>query len=176
MNEYLNGFKNYSDFRGRARRSEFWVFCCIHSLVFVVAILGILAYVYMGYGSFGMAWEKYVNDPIIKVMLGCVVLYTLISAVPLVSLMIRRLHDSGFTGWFYVTRFIPLMCLIVNQLVSVKGFDTSIWPYYLSILIGDILLMYFWIKDSQPGDNYWGANPKGVRPDEKTALRFRFDA
>lgn len=176
MNEYFNVFKNFSDLRGRTRRSEFWTFCCIHSLVFVAAVLGVMGYIYMEYGSFNMVWEKYIDDPIIKVMLGCIAFYTLITTVPLISLMIRRFHDSGFTGWLYVIRFVPLVCLIVNQSVSVKGFNTSIWPYYLSILIGDLLLMYFWVKDSQPGDNYWGGNPKGIESDEKTALRFRFDA
>ena len=47
-----------------------------------------------------------------------------------------RLHDIGRTGWWILIGFVPL--------------------------IGSIVLLVFALLDSQPGDNQYGANPKGV--------------
>lgn len=175
MSAYLNGLKNWRDFKGRTRRSEFWVFCLIHTLVFLAALIAILGYVYVEYGSFLSSQFEYFNDPVIIAIMGGVVIYSVATALPLLALMVRRLHDAGFTGWFYCVRFIPLICLIINQAASIQGFDKSILPYYLSIFVGDLLLMYFWVKDSQPGHNYWGENPKGVESDEIAMIGFGFD-
>jgi len=48
------------------------------------------------------------------------------------------LHDTGRTGWWLLVAFLPLVGLIV--------------------------LLVFYCMDSQPGDNQYGPNPKGVAP------------
>lgn len=68
--------------------------------------------------------------------IGSNVLGTLVwLAVILPSLAVgtRRLHDVGRTGWW--------------QLLGLTG-------------IGLIVLIVFWVGDSQPGDNKYGPNPK----------------
>ena len=62
--------------------------------------------------------------------------YTLAVIVPSIAVSIRRLHDIGRTGWWILIGFVPL--------------------------IGSIVLLVFALLDSQPGDNQYGANPKGV--------------
>ena len=66
-------------------------------------------------------------------------LFSIGTLIPSVALAIRRLHDIGKSGWWILLGVIP----IVN-------------------IIGIFVLLYFFIKDSQPGDNLYGPNPKGV--------------
>ena len=61
-------------------------------------------------------------------------LYTLIVILPGISVGMRRLHDIGKSGWWLLLLFI--------------------------ILIGLPILIYFFIQDSQHGENVYGENPK----------------
>ena len=63
------------------------------------------------------------------------VLYALATIVPGLAVAVRRLHDIGKSGWWYFIGIIPL--------------------------IGSIWLIVLFCTDSEPGDNKWGANPKG---------------
>ena len=64
-------------------------------------------------------------------------IYTLAFLLPSIAVAIRRLHDTGRTGWWLLLAFIPI--------------------------IGAIVLIVFYCLDSQPGDNEYGPNPKGVQ-------------
>jgi uncharacterized membrane protein YhaH (DUF805 family) len=63
-------------------------------------------------------------------------LYALAFLLPSIAVAVRRLHDTGRAGWWVLLGFIPI--------------------------IGWIALIYFYVLDSQPGDNRYGPNPKGV--------------
>ncbi|MDP3125664.1 MAG: DUF805 domain-containing protein, partial [Thiobacillus sp.] len=63
-------------------------------------------------------------------------LYSLAILIPSLAVTVRRLHDTGRTGWWLLIGLIPL--------------------------IGAIVLLVFMLLDSQPGDNEYGASPKGV--------------
>jgi uncharacterized membrane protein YhaH (DUF805 family) len=63
-------------------------------------------------------------------------LYSLAILIPSLAVTVRRLHDTNRTGWWLLIGLIPL--------------------------IGAIVLLVFMLLDSQPGDNQYGANPKGV--------------
>lgn len=65
-------------------------------------------------------------------------IYSLAVFLPSLAVAVRRLHDIGRTGWWLLIAFIPLVGLIV--------------------------LLVFYCLDSQPGDNEYGPNPKGVAP------------
>jgi uncharacterized membrane protein YhaH (DUF805 family) len=61
-------------------------------------------------------------------------LYTLAVILPSLSVGVRRLHDIGRSGWWLLIAFVPL--------------------------IGAIVLLLFHVKDSTPGENEYGENPK----------------
>jgi len=65
-------------------------------------------------------------------------LYSLAVLLPSIGVGIRRLHDTGRSGWWLLISLIPL--------------------------IGAIVLLVFTIQDSQPGDNQYNPNPKGALP------------
>jgi uncharacterized membrane protein YhaH (DUF805 family) len=62
-------------------------------------------------------------------------LYILAVIVPSLAVQWRRLHDTGRSGWYWLMGFIPLA--------------------------GPIILLVFYVMDSQPGANQYGPNPKG---------------
>ena len=63
-------------------------------------------------------------------------LYTLAVLLPSLGVMVRRLHDIGKPGLWILIGLIPI--------------------------IGGIILIIFACKDSDPGDNEFGPNPKGA--------------
>ena len=65
-------------------------------------------------------------------------IYALILLIPEFALCVRRLHDTGKSGWYMLIAFIPI--------------------------IGAILLLVAMCTDSTPGHNKYGPNPKGVNP------------
>lgn len=67
-------------------------------------------------------------------LLGSV--YQLGVLLPCLGLTARRLHDIGKSGWWMLIALIPL--------------------------VGPIVLLVFVCLDSQPGENVYGANPKGA--------------
>ena len=54
--------------------------------------------------------------------------------VPALAVLIRRLHDTGKSGWWVLIGFVPF--------------------------VGTIVLFVFSVLDSDAGDNKYGASPK----------------
>lgn len=59
--------------------------------------------------------------------------------LPALGVSVRRLHDVGKSGWWYLIAFVPL--------------------------VGGIYLLYLSCKDSEYGENEYGPNPKGLNGD-----------
>ena len=95
MEWYLKVMKeNFSNFSGRARRKEYWMFILFNMIFGFVAmlldnLLGIADPV-IGYGA----------------IYG---LYTLALIIPGIAVAVRRLHDLGKSGWMLLIAFIPLI-------------------------------------------------------------------
>jgi len=100
--------EKYCCFEGRARRSEYWYFALFNFLIGLV-----------------LGWIP---------ILGWIISLGLF--LPSLSAGVRRLHDTGRSGWWYLIILIPLL--------------------------GGIALLVFCCLDSQPGANKWGNNPKEV--------------
>ncbi len=96
---------NYLNFNGRARRTEFWMFALVHLIV-----LGILSFIGL--------WPF--------------IIYFLLTVIPAVGVGIRRLHDTGRSGWWILLANSPLFFI-----------------YY-----------YFMVLDGDPGGNIYGESPK----------------
>ena len=62
------------------------------------------------------------------------VLTALVHFLPSLAVVVRRLHDVGKSGWMYLVVFIPI--------------------------IGFIWILVLLTRNSQAGDNKYGANPK----------------
>ncbi|MCM1076513.1 MAG: DUF805 domain-containing protein [Bacteroides sp.] len=104
---------NYCNFTGRSSRSEFWWFMLFGIIVScVVSIL--------------FAW----SDTLEYIVNGLVSLFFIL---PSLGLAIRRMHDTGRSGWWILVNLVPL--------------------------VGWIIYLYFAAQDSQPMTNKWGLVP-----------------
>ena len=94
-------FRNYANFSGRARRSEYWWWFAVQILFYVVAAVLIVSVAPPGSpGTFGRT--------IASVGLVVVALFTVLAIIPDIAVTTRRLHDIGRSGWWQLIALIPL--------------------------------------------------------------------
>jgi uncharacterized membrane protein YhaH (DUF805 family) len=119
MKWYLKVLRQYADFSGRARREEYWKFVLYYVIFALVAItLDIL-----------------LHYPILYLF------YILALMIPSIALQVRRLHDTGRSGWWLLIGLIPL--------------------------IGAIVLFVFSVSEGDSGENFYGPDPKSEgEPDQ----------
>ncbi|MGR5275105.1 DUF805 domain-containing protein [Vibrio rotiferianus] len=116
---YYKVILNYTNFNGRARRQEYWYFTLVNVLVnLVMGIIDRVIGSVMQMDNFGFFG----------------VIYALFIMIPSIAVTVRRLHDSGRTGWWALIAFVPA--------------------------IGILVLLYFLIQDSEEGSNQYGVSPK----------------
>lgn len=118
----------YCTFEGRAGRPEYW-FAALGSLIvsFLAILLGVA--IFLGV----MALDETIAAAVgigLCILLGIAIVLTII---PNIAVSVRRLHDAGFSGWFYLLSFIPN--------------------------IGGIILLVFAVLPSSV-PNRWGAGPE----------------
>ena len=92
--------------------------------------------------------------------IGALVLF-----LPFIAVTVRRLHDTGRSGWWYgASLLLSIPVTIMNLLIQYSDGDTSLLVLYgilyLCSLGYSIALLVFYVSDSQPGDNQYGPNPK----------------
>ena len=112
INNYVDVLKNYVNFQGRARRREYWFFVLAN--IIVSAVIGLI-------GSI-------IKLPILTSI------YSLAVLVPSLAVAVRRLHDIGKSGLWFLLVFVPL--------------------------VGAIVLLVFFCQDGEVGTNSYGPNPK----------------
>jgi len=114
MDWYLTVLKKYAVFSGRSRRKEYWYFVLFNFLISLV--LGFIdGLIGLRIGDSGMG------------LLGG--LYSLAVLIPGIAVGVRRLHDTGRSGWWLLLSFIPI--------------------------VGTIVLIVFLASGSQPGQNQY---------------------
>ncbi len=112
MHYYVDVLKRYTQFAGRASRTEFWMFTLFNFFVFLLMqfIGGLLALL------------THVN-----VFMFLSMVYLLAVFLPSLTLTVRRLHDSGHSGWWALVGFIPMIgwiwLFILMVLPSVKDIN-----------------------------------------------------
>lgn len=119
MQWYLKVLKNYAVFSGRARRKEYWFFVLFNIIVsFILVFVDGLTGMFNAETGFG-------------ILSG---IYTLAIIIPSIAVGVRRLHDIGRSGWWFLIALVPIL--------------------------GGIILLVFFVLDSKPGANEYGENPK----------------
>lgn len=101
MNYYILGFKKYGQFTGRSTKAEFWYFTLFSCLaLFALEIIGCI----IG-GS--------------ESVLG--ILFILVILMPWLAVSVRRLHDTGKSGWWMLTGLILLWLIVLLAMNSEIG-------------------------------------------------------
>jgi len=110
MNWYLEVLKKYAEFNGRARRTEYWMFCLFNFIIgFVLSFIESI----IGTGS---------------VLLT---IYFLAVLIPSIAVSIRRLHDTDRSGWWLLITLIPFiggLILIIFTVQDSQAGDNQFGP------------------------------------------------
>lgn len=117
-------FRNYSNFNGRARRSEYW-----KGVIAVGLVTGLIS----GLSTGLLATGSEAGMAIAGILSILSLIWAFAILLPTLSIVVRRLHDTGHSGWCYFCGLIPL--------------------------VGGIL-MFVWMCTDSTEDNQWGSNPK----------------
>lgn len=112
-------FSKFADFSGRATRSEYWKF-----MIFVYIMEALAASI------FSVASDG--SEISIAYLIIC-----LLFVLPELSVSVRRLHDIGKSGWFFLISMIPV--------------------------VGSIIFFIMCLMDSEPRTNKYGPDPKEFR-------------
>ena len=120
MNWYLKVVQNYFEFNGRARRKEYWMFALVNIII---------------------SWSLSLLDLVLGTTFFYIIslIYTLLFFIPSLAVLVRRLHDIGKSGWFFLVALIPL--------------------------VGVIWLLVLLCMEGESRPNKWGENPKGIGND-----------
>ena len=121
MKEYLDVLRKYAVFAGRARRREYWMFTLFNALA--AAFLWVVAMV-------GLLWNGGYVGMFLYMAYGLAVL------LPGLGVFVRRMHDTGRSGWWFFLNFIPL--------------------------VGAVIVIVFLCGEGQPGENKYGPDPKAL--------------
>lgn len=120
-------YSNYANFRGRARRSEYWWWFLAY--IIIILVLGFIERSVLGSGSADVStgdgeFNASFNGGILSTI------FILASIIPALAVGVRRLHDVDRSGWWLLIGFVPL--------------------------IGALLLLYWNVQPGTPGPNRFG--------------------
>ena len=110
---FVKCLKNYANFSGRARRKEYWFFTLVQFIILVIT---------------------QIIDAILSTDFVFYAIAALALFIPSLSAAVRRLHDTGRSGWWFLIALIPL--------------------------IGTILLIIWLATETKPENNQWGQPAK----------------
>ena len=120
MSAMKSGFKNSFSLSGRASRSEYW-FWVLGGIIFQMTML---------IGSIILA---IVEVPVLPALMA---LAPILLVPGSITLVVRRLHDVGMSGWMWFVALVPL--------------------------IGAIYLIYLFVQEGDAGENAYGAVPTNM--------------
>lgn len=110
-------FKKYAVFKGRATRLEFWSFFLFE---FLLGILGLIPFVQFAAG-----------------------IISLLCIIPEIAVSVRRLHDTGKSGWWFLFPFLGLLAYIPIFFSGASDFEDVIASALIWVIIGSLLVIIF---------------------------------
>ena len=149
----------YADFNGRAPRAEYWWYVLALVVAFIVvgiieSILGIRHMIAYSYGPLSaILWVA--------------------TIVPSLAVGARRLHDTNRSGWWLLLPLVPYcLAIVVGGAAMVAGAAAGgglgmmagagiAGIFALIGLICALVLLFFMVQPSLPGENRYGPNPYG---------------
>ena len=165
MRWFIKCLKQYSDFNGRARRKEYWMFYLVQFFLGLILFTAdILLFVFPSDGF-----------PILTM------LYVTFAFFPSLAVAVRRLHDIGKSGWWYVKvclviYAVSIVLAILWAIGGVYSIDVLMYisiPLFLLVYIGALVwFIVLFCKDSEPYENKWGLNPKDPSTPEEDIVNI----
>lgn len=101
IDHFTEVFRKYNDFEGRSTRAEFWNFYLVHFIT-VISLSTMMMFI-KGLGVI------------------LLLLYALASILPGIAAVIRRLHDTNRSGWWYLIGLIPFGGIVLFIFLVLEG-------------------------------------------------------
>ena len=134
-------WKNYTNFEGRSRRSEYWWPTLINTAIGIIFYFLMMGFTDVSFLDMAdMDPEEFVGHMAGSagywLFMSINGLFSLAILLPCIACAVRRLHDLNISGWWYATMLLNC-CGIVS-----------------------IVFIILFCMDSKPGTNEWGVSPK----------------
>lgn len=112
MKYYINCWRNYANFRGRARRTEFWLFVLFTLIIFVCLFMLSLIFAFVN------------NFDIIPI-------FAIASIMPFLAVTSRRLQDADLNPLLTCFLLIPIAGLfLIFIFAMINGYSNKGENYY----------------------------------------------
>jgi uncharacterized membrane protein YhaH (DUF805 family) len=122
---FFTALSKYAVFSGRASRREYWLYVIMQNCVMLAAIMvGVIVNA---------------DDPMQAAGGTVYLLSMLFFLIPGLAVAVRRCHDTGRSGWWFLINFLPC--------------------------VGCFIFLFMMCRESEP-DNQYGPNPNGNNPEE----------
>jgi uncharacterized membrane protein YhaH (DUF805 family) len=125
MDLMFEPLRRYADFEGRARRSEYWLFCLMTTTLTVLFFLPVF------FAGARPQQPEMAQAALVSMLV--LVLITFGLFIPSMAVLVRRLHDTGRSGWWVLINLLPF---------------------------GGAVLFIFTVLDGEDGANRFGPDPK----------------
>ena len=165
--------QNYFNFKGRARRREYWGIWLFYNLIaLAISVIGRLlsdtdAGVFSMLSSMNLTWT------VISV------LWSIVGFFPQASATVRRLHDKGYSGkWYLGVFFLSVVFVTLSFVVGFSLLMNGRQSNGMLVLFGLIGLLFIVLAififillllDGDKTENKYGPSPKYMPIDEYVA-------
>lgn len=140
MQWIIGPLKKYADFSGRASRKEFWLF------MLFVTILTVAAH---------SVDEPDGRNAAVAMNMGIAELsVTLLLLLPSITVGVRRLHDTGRSGWWMMLVYLPWLATLVSQSDPALTLASA-----GALLVGGVAWIILLLLPGKAGENAFGAPP-----------------
>jgi len=112
MKHYLKALKNYTNFKGRASRKEYWIFFLFNLIISIILVVID--------NNFKLIIDRDMGLGLLSS------LYSLAILLPALAVGVRRLHDIGKSGKWLFIAFVPIIGGIwLLVLFATKGMEAN---------------------------------------------------
>ena len=175
--------RSYAQFNGRATRAEFWWWVLVSNLAIVAAAIvdAVLTVIFLALGV------PFIGPLAFLLIIGVF--------LPSLAVAVRRLHDTGRSGWWllawYGIDFVASLVFVISLVLlvvffafgfgeengflvgqSAGGWILLIFALALALVaLAAILAVYVWalvwlVRQGQPGPNQHGPDPRALNDEE----------
>ena len=151
---------DYSNFKGRARRKEYWGYILFNFLI--SSMISIIDKT-----IFGIRTGANFTDFLTFNTLGVILLF-----IPTMAVLVRRYHDTNRRGWFAIIMSVLTLSFLVFPLamqritqrvpagISEDPIAIAILVYGALFLLGSLATLIVALMEGTHGSNRFGPDPK----------------
>lgn len=184
MKYFLKCICNFANFKGRARRKEFWYFVLYSGII--IALWNV-AWVCFSNSISPQTVNQYLQ---VHIGVDALFVYPIVYALlvfPFVMVISRRVNDTGIPFHVFMKRIwfiigmLAIIAVLITKGLSFLGYDdidfeVLVVRYAIPILIVPLCyFLYCMLKKGTPGNNPFGPDPRIDDPIENARKIPRMD-